>query len=463
VGSGRRPSHTAQRAHHTAQPRATHVIPTFTSGTARSASASEVTAICAATAHTLDTAARKMTFGANHDSSAGERVKVEEEEEETLGQLRDRQVLAAARAAVPGPRAPFVHIKVEDSTSGDDTDGEGSGGDGQEATTGGKGDGEGEKVKEEGAAEEEAEEEGAEPRDLRAHESSATLKGDSEGVRSQRLALRAHSEPGSPQVPGTYADNAVRDDAVLDDDDREEEAGIVPELVMRGGAGRTDFSRFQGVWDKHAIKWRANCKKYLGLHTTEEAASHAYNKYLVDGIVPEPAEHGGWGTSLVKGVYWDMYKSKWRVDCKGTKLGSYTTEVEAERAYITYLEDGIDPVTRREPSTSQFTGVSWVKVNNKWKATCKGNYLGCHIAQKDAAQAYNVEVARRGLPLNVILSVGAAGASDGACTGAGASADAGNKRATPETPAATATNEKKTMRAAPTTPAAPATGKNVQL
>jgi len=64
---------------------ATHVISTITSGAARSASASEVTVICAATAHTLDTAARKMTFGANHDSSAGVRVKVEEEEEETLG------------------------------------------------------------------------------------------------------------------------------------------------------------------------------------------------------------------------------------------------------------------------------------------------------------------------------------------------------------------------------------------
>jgi len=37
-------------------------------------------------------------------------------------------------ARVPRPRAAFVHIKVEDTTSGDDTDGEGGGRDGVEAT-----------------------------------------------------------------------------------------------------------------------------------------------------------------------------------------------------------------------------------------------------------------------------------------------------------------------------------------
>jgi len=53
----------------------------------------------------------------------------EEEEEETLGQLRDRLGLetAAWRAPVAGPRATFVHIKVEDTTSGEDTDGTGRG------------------------------------------------------------------------------------------------------------------------------------------------------------------------------------------------------------------------------------------------------------------------------------------------------------------------------------------------
>ena len=53
------------------------------------------------------------------------------EEEETLGQLRDRQVLASAPASVPGPRAAFVHIQVQNRTSGKDTDGAGGG---EEAT-----------------------------------------------------------------------------------------------------------------------------------------------------------------------------------------------------------------------------------------------------------------------------------------------------------------------------------------
>jgi len=44
-----------------------------------------------------------------------------------LGQLRDRLELAPglARVPAPGPRAVFLHIKVEDSTSGEETDGEG--------------------------------------------------------------------------------------------------------------------------------------------------------------------------------------------------------------------------------------------------------------------------------------------------------------------------------------------------
>jgi len=64
-------------------------------------------------------------------------VKEEEEEEETLGQLRDRLGLGpgAARVQVPGSRAVFVHIKVEDTTSGEDTDGEGE----EEGEAGGTG------------------------------------------------------------------------------------------------------------------------------------------------------------------------------------------------------------------------------------------------------------------------------------------------------------------------------------
>jgi len=227
----------------------------------------EGTTVFAASAHTLATAARKMTFEANHDSSAAAEVEVKEEEEETLGQLRDRQVLASARAAVPGPRAAFVHIKVEDSTSGEDADGEGGGGRGGGGeATGGKGDGEGE-VKEE----EQEEEETAEPHDLHAHVPGTSLEGGSEAVRPQRLPPGAPSEPGSPRArlraPGRLADNAVRDNDVQQQEEEEEEAGLALLLKKRGGSGHAGNSRFKGVfWNKNANKCQAQCeRKHLGI------------------------------------------------------------------------------------------------------------------------------------------------------------------------------------------------------
>ena len=63
----------------------------------------------------------------------------EEESEETLAQQRDRLALALAHGSV----RVDSHIKVEDSTSGEDTDGAGEGegeGEGGEGGTGGEGD-----------------------------------------------------------------------------------------------------------------------------------------------------------------------------------------------------------------------------------------------------------------------------------------------------------------------------------
>jgi hypothetical protein len=109
-----------------------------------------------------------------------------------------------------------VHIKVEDSSSGEDTDGTGGGGggDGEEAT-GGEGDKEVKEVEEE---DEEEDEEEREPRDQRAHEPGASLKGGSEAVRPQIPPPGAHSEPWSLQprlrTPWRLADNAVQDNEV---------------------------------------------------------------------------------------------------------------------------------------------------------------------------------------------------------------------------------------------------------
>jgi len=77
-------------------------------------------------------------------------VKLEIGAEETLAQLRDRMDMGSARAPAPGPCATFVHIKVEGSTSGEDTGLAGEEGevdaedDGDQEGGEGKGDGEGE-------------------------------------------------------------------------------------------------------------------------------------------------------------------------------------------------------------------------------------------------------------------------------------------------------------------------------
>jgi len=240
--------------------------------------------------------------------AASEVTLIKLEEKETLGQLRDRLAPGLARVPALGPRAPFVHIKVEDTSSGEETDREG-GGESGEDVTGGEGDGEeeAEEVEEEVPEEEEeeevdaGEEEPTDLRNLRAHESGASLLGGSEMVRLQILPPEAHSEPESPRAP-LPASGRVADDAVQDNDVQQQqhmEAGIAPVLVMGSGGDRAGTSQFQGVcWLKKRSKWQAACKKkHLGYHTTEEAAARAYGKYLEDGSVSGPAERGVWCTS----------------------------------------------------------------------------------------------------------------------------------------------------------------------
>ena len=383
-----------------------------------------------------------------------------EDEEETLGQLRDRLRLTPGLARVPAPgrRAAFVHIKVEDSSSGEDTDGEG----GKEEATGGEGNGEEEvekEVEEGGDDDEVDDDEEEEPRDLRAHALGASIKGGGEAVHPQSLPPGARSVPGSPLARQRAPGRRVADNAVKDNDDVEEGGGV-PELVMCSGAGA---SRFTGVsWDKNAAKWKAKCKgAYLGLHSTEDAAASAYNKYLEDGI--DPVKHQEAGTSQLKGVCWNKRDNKWEARCKGMNLGYHATEEDAARTCSRYLKDGIDPVKHREDGTSHFTSVTWNKREHEWEARCKGKYLGCHTTEEAAARAYSVEAERVGRPLNVILPAEAAAAGAGPKhVSPGAGGGAGSKRAAPKTPDAPATN-KKTKRAAPTTSAAPAPSKKSKL
>ena len=315
---------------------------------------------------------------------------------------------------------------------------------------------------EEEEEEEEEVEEEVGPRYPRAHESGASLKGGSEAVRIQRLTAGARSEPGSPRArlrtPGRIADIAVQDNSVREQQQKqqeEEEAEFVPELVMRGAGDRAGTSQLLGVsWQKRTNTWQAEYKgKYLGYHTTEDAAARAYSKYLEDGSLPEPADC----TSQFRGVSWSKSQNKWTAECNGTHLGRHATEEEAARARSKYLEDHIDPVNHREAGTSRFTGVSWDKNRKRWRARCKGKALGYHTTEQAAAQAYNFEAERISLPLNITPPVRAAGTATS--VGPNAGGGVGTQRAASKPPAIPTTDKRPAL----TSPAAPAPTKKVKL
>ena len=160
------------------------------------------------------------------------------------------------------------------------------------------------------------------------------------------------------------------------------------------------------------------------------------------------------GTSGFKGVNWDKTHNTWKARYNDTHLGNHATKEEAASAYSKFLEDGFDLVEHRAASTSQFTGVSWEKARSRWKAQCKGKYLGYHTTE-EAAQAYNAEAELIGRPLNINPPAGAG-------AGLGAGGGAGPKRAAPKTPASSTTS-KKAKRVAPTTPATPTPSKKLLL
>jgi hypothetical protein len=141
----------------------------------------------------------------------------------------------------------------------------------------------------------------------------------------------------------------------------------------------------------------ARCQgKHVGCYATEEVAARAYIEFMEDGI--DHVKHRGVSTSQFKGFSWDKKASKWKGTCNGTYLGLQATEVAAARVCNKYLKDGVAP---GPAGSSQFKGVTWDKNNNKWLARCKGKHLGYHATEKAAAQAYNVEAERVGRPLNV--------------------------------------------------------------
>jgi hypothetical protein len=212
-------------------------------------------------------------------------------------------------------------------------------------------------------------------------------------------------------------------------------------------------SQFRGVsWEKRRGKWKAECKKKsLGYHPTEEAAARAYHNYVEDGV--EPVQHRGVLTFQFMGVYWNKRRGKWVGEYEGKSLGRHATEEAAARAVEKYAKDGVDLVKHQAVRSSQFKGVSWEKRSSKWKAECKGKYLGYHAKEEAAARAYNKEAERIGrVDLNVVPPAG--DADDSSNTNAAAAAAASLTVASPAAPARAHAGAG-SKRAAPTTPAPP--------
>ena len=135
--------------------------------------------------------------------------------------------------------------------------------------------------------------------------------------------------------------------------------GIVPVPVKRG---QPPSSQFKGVtWVKRTLgngKWKAQrYGKCLGYHATEEAAAQAYDSCVRDGVVP--VKHQDGTSSSFKGVSWVRRDGKWGAHCKGKNLGLHSTEEAAAHAYENYVTDGVVAVTHRAPTSSQFKGVTW--------------------------------------------------------------------------------------------------------
>jgi hypothetical protein len=165
------------------------------------------------------------------------------------------------------------------------------------------------------------------------------------------------------------------------------------------GLGLPRYSRCKGAyWDKKKSKWWAQCKgTHLGYHTTEEAAARAYNKYLKDGIHPGPKPAR---SSQFKGVTWHKSNNTWKAVCNNRHLGYHATEEDAARAHSKYLEDGIDPVKRREANTSRPRS-SRVSAGTKKKTDGVHNARGTPLA---VTPWRKVQCARTTLKLSALVS-----------------------------------------------------------
>jgi hypothetical protein len=124
---------------------------------------------------------------------------------------------------------------------------------------------------------------------------------------------------------------------------------------------------------------------------------------------------GGKGySSQFVGVSWVKVKNMWRADRKingkCTYLGYYAKEEDAARAYLEHgTRNGVNEqgtlLRKKAGPASRFRGVSWHKASGRWRSELAGGYLGYFRDENDAARSYNDEVRRLGLPVDRLNTI----------------------------------------------------------
>jgi len=184
------------------------------------------------------------------------------------------------------------------------------------------------------------------------------------------------------------------------------------------------------TWSRVAVSWLAAAERgYLTrVRASTPPRAYAVSPPDVQAMPPfapilkkRRSSGPSRGSSQCEGVFQSKTINKWKVEFKGKRLGTYTTEEAAVRAYRQYVKDGIAP--KPAVNSSQFKGISWYKKTHQWKVTCRQKHYGLYPTEEEAAQEYNSVAVGLRLPLNVIPAAGAAGV--GIDTGTDAGGDAG--------------------------------------
>jgi group I intron endonuclease len=185
--------------------------------------------------------------------------------------------------------------------------------------------------------------------------------------------------------------------------------------TQRGKTGnRINKCGFTGVyWVEKRKKWTARIsingkKRFLGMFSTPEKASVAYQKAVAVLKSGKKLPMKNRNTSGYVGVYWHKITKKWaseiRINNKKIYLGLFTSRKKASAAYqnaLRLIKSGKMPKTKQlsARNTSGFKGVSWDKKAKKWEAQIMINrrtiFLGLFNTPEEASKAYQDKLATK--------------------------------------------------------------------